>query len=413
MNRYYQQGMSTLLITSMLLVVALIFSLASYKNLFYQIKRTQNEVLARQAHWAAEGGLECGFAKVQKVGSISDARASFPDCEHELDLADVDINSDNIIVSYYNKLAVKKIEKEIFLLPESYGAIQSRSDLKFLGDVKIAPDVIEHISGNNYRCISIKYSSKVESLDRLKILKPGEGHYNVTFSYPNVSSSAICNNEYNTDASNFDTNITPPSSNGPVKKDFEYDPFFDPFEGFFNKKRSEIASIKSEFKVINGSIDSITSDNRCAEKINKAFAISNKVWVKGDCDLHGDLIGSNPTIINQAKVLVFENGIVGTVGSTTFNGSVYHLIDEPDFYNVSLIPRWEAMSSSSFYAHLLDTNSVFFSFGSFVPTGGIIFDTPKGVTTYSSSLNLTYNRNFNPYVPKYKPNWKKGSWHDF
>lgn len=51
-----QKGMATLLVTSMLLVVSLLFSLASYKNVFYQIKRTQNEVLVRKAHWLAEGG---------------------------------------------------------------------------------------------------------------------------------------------------------------------------------------------------------------------------------------------------------------------------------------------------------------------------------------------------------------------
>ena len=65
MNKHQQSGMTTLLITSMLLIVALLFSLASYKNLFYQIKRTQNEVLARQAHWIAEGGLECGFVELK------------------------------------------------------------------------------------------------------------------------------------------------------------------------------------------------------------------------------------------------------------------------------------------------------------------------------------------------------------
>ena len=59
-----QRGLATLLVTVMLLVVSLIFSLSSYKNIFYQIKRTQNEVMARKAHWLAEGGLECGFSKV-------------------------------------------------------------------------------------------------------------------------------------------------------------------------------------------------------------------------------------------------------------------------------------------------------------------------------------------------------------
>lgn len=111
-NKHQQSGMTTLLITSMLLIVALLFSLASYKNLFYQIKRTQNEVLARQAHWAAEGGLECGFAAIQDAGSISGARPTFNDCETLLNLADIDVDDDNYINSKYENLSNKLVKKK-------------------------------------------------------------------------------------------------------------------------------------------------------------------------------------------------------------------------------------------------------------------------------------------------------------
>ncbi len=52
----YQKGVATLLITAILLSIALVVTLGSYKNLFYQIKRAQNEIKARQEHWLAEGG---------------------------------------------------------------------------------------------------------------------------------------------------------------------------------------------------------------------------------------------------------------------------------------------------------------------------------------------------------------------
>lgn len=57
MNYQKQIGATTLLITSILLSITLIATLGSYKNLFYQIKRAQNEVKARQVHWA-KGGIE-------------------------------------------------------------------------------------------------------------------------------------------------------------------------------------------------------------------------------------------------------------------------------------------------------------------------------------------------------------------
>ncbi len=58
----YQTGYVVLLVTSVLLLLALAVSLASSKGIFFQIKVAQNEVKARQAHWKAEGGLECVFS---------------------------------------------------------------------------------------------------------------------------------------------------------------------------------------------------------------------------------------------------------------------------------------------------------------------------------------------------------------
>ncbi|MDN4733952.1 hypothetical protein QYZ42_14835 [Vibrio parahaemolyticus] len=49
-----QQGAAALLVVSVLLVAALMMSLGSYKSLFYQIKRANNQIEARQEHWRAE-----------------------------------------------------------------------------------------------------------------------------------------------------------------------------------------------------------------------------------------------------------------------------------------------------------------------------------------------------------------------
>lgn len=60
-----QQGAAALLVVSVLLVAALMMSLGSYKSLFYQIKRANNQIEARQEHWRAEGGLECVYSKTK------------------------------------------------------------------------------------------------------------------------------------------------------------------------------------------------------------------------------------------------------------------------------------------------------------------------------------------------------------
>lgn len=50
------EGYITLTITSFILLAALILVMGSYKQVFFQIKRAQNEVKSRQDHWTAEGG---------------------------------------------------------------------------------------------------------------------------------------------------------------------------------------------------------------------------------------------------------------------------------------------------------------------------------------------------------------------
>ncbi|QUJ68088.1 hypothetical protein KDD30_02755 [Photobacterium sp. GJ3] len=57
----YQYGVATLLMTGLVLTVAMMFVMSRYSTTLYQVKRAQNTVLSRQAHWLAEGGLACGF----------------------------------------------------------------------------------------------------------------------------------------------------------------------------------------------------------------------------------------------------------------------------------------------------------------------------------------------------------------
>lgn len=65
-SKFGCSGYTTLLVTSILLLFALITSLASSKGVFFQLKVAQNELKARQEHWKAEGGLECAFAQIKE-----------------------------------------------------------------------------------------------------------------------------------------------------------------------------------------------------------------------------------------------------------------------------------------------------------------------------------------------------------
>ncbi|KJF84718.1 hypothetical protein [Photobacterium phosphoreum] len=185
MNKHQQSGMTTLLITSMLLIVALLFSLASYKNLFYQIKRTQNEVLARQAHWAAEGGLECGFAE---ISNKSDVSTSLDKCKTVIDgqpltLSIVTDDSKSVLTSKTDN-DYKKITKTIVAGgAKSSGVIKSSADLYFNGDYRFFPDPGNLRNTTNWDCVLLRYRNNVFIHDDGN-LNTGFGSHDLSYTSP-------------------------------------------------------------------------------------------------------------------------------------------------------------------------------------------------------------------------------------
>ncbi|WP_318472777.1 hypothetical protein [Photobacterium leiognathi] len=420
-SKYHQSGMTTLLITSMLLIVSLLFSLASYKNLFYQIKRTQNEVLARQAHWAAEGGLECGFSALHQKGNISDALPSFDNCKNKLSISKLTLNSENIIKSG-DALSDNYLNKKIKISSGITGAIQSRSDLKLIGSYNISPDVEDKV-GNKYKCIAIRFSKEIHVQGSVSVINPTGN-----VSYDGFLSGGECLNQYKTNTSisgswdiDKSTSTDNPSGSGLFKLDLARDTSFDPFEPFFKDVVSNISEIKKDYNVISGSKSS-NDEERCDYLISEEFKISDKVWVEGDCDLLdatklNDMGESN---INKPKILVIEDGIVATWGTTIFKGVLYHYINKSSniYQGSELQNRWELMPSYNVNGgnnsvkinHVY--NSVYINGGSFLPTGGMIFDTLNGHTTLTTGMTLTFTTDVNPNPIEKNFSWQEGSWND-
>ncbi|WP_318481582.1 hypothetical protein [Photobacterium leiognathi] len=389
--------MTTLLITSLLLIVALLFSLASYKNLFYQIKRTQNEVLARQAHWAAEGGLECGFSAIKKHRDTPEVLSVFNECEKKLSLSEIYIDANDYVHSRYNSLAKAEIRKKIRKSPSLAGAIQARSDLKLIGDYDIYPDVESTDSNGKYKCVSIRYSKNfyyqtTVANDELEVFDPEENG-----PYDGFAKDAECVVKTHLKTNTSTENATKNN----LKEDFVYDDKFDPFESALGVPRSELENLKKEFKEING------SKTECDKNIKDAFIETDKVWVKGHCDL---MAGTEIASLNNTpRILVIENGIFATYGAVEFYGTLYHLYTD----TISdMTSGWVGMSSGNTLNSDDKKKAVYYQSGSFVPVGGLILDAPGGLSVFTSSMSFHFKGEANPNKNS-DFLWEKGSWHDF
>ncbi|HIF9518242.1 TPA: hypothetical protein ACX6SR_002668 [Photobacterium damselae] len=419
MNRYHQQGMSTLLITSMLLVVALIFSLASYKNLFYQIKRTQNEVLARQAHWAAEGGLECGFAE---ISNKSDVNTSLDKCKTVIDgqplTLSISTNDGRSLLTSETNNKYKKITKTIASGgTRSSGVIKSSSDLYFKGSYGVFPDPYKEKSPNKWECIILRYKTNVYL------------HQDITTHIKNkqfkgAPTPPLEGFDINHNKCHVDNMTISATKRSEFKADIIQNVDMDIFKETFGVERSKWLEVKQKYFVDGNKTGGLT----CIDKIKESISQEKRhVWITGDCTLDDIdlklLPGFNSS--EQGVFILVHNGILKMSGTAIYKAIIYH-------FNNSFTPTGSQWSGTildgSIYPDSYKTSdddnlnaaefskkTVAYISGSQRPTGGFMFDTPNQVTylEYSGLLNYDGKLLSELLAPFGKPRWVEGSWHDF
>ena len=420
MNKHQQSGMTTLLITSMLLIVALLFSLASYKNLFYQIKRTQNEVLARQAHWAAEGGLECGFAE---ISNKSDVNTSLVKCKTVIDgqPLTLSIDTDDGKSVLTSKTNYKEITKTIVAGgARSSGVIKSSADLYLNGDHAYYPDPNIEISNQSWMCSLLRYKNKLYLHKDSTNIKSNGFDYNFP-PYKNFNTTDNkCNDEYLT---NF-------KIKGKFSKDVSQEINMDLFKETFGTERSDWLKVKN-----NGIFESvvITDPITCGTTLADNISDKNRyLWISGDCFLDHKGIGlvSKKSQDVKGVFLLFHQGLLSIGGvHDKFLGVIYHFEHEV-INNRDNLPAWQkdtnnglTISSDDLYIPLGHTQTdksiqkrvVFYMYGSFTPSGGFMFDTPNQVSYFNIATNFSFNGELLSELlePFGRPKWVQGSWHDF
>ncbi|MFA0422450.1 hypothetical protein AB4562_10460, partial [Vibrio sp. 10N.222.54.A1] len=137
-----QRGVVTLLITSVLLIGALVVTLGTYRSVFHQIKVAQNEVQGRQEHWRSEGGLECGFTYIAENDLTAIPNDLMDYCQQsKVVTLGSEALTPNILVSSSESLS---LNKEIsFVDASGLGVMQTNSSLEFISDhnIDINPDI--------------------------------------------------------------------------------------------------------------------------------------------------------------------------------------------------------------------------------------------------------------------------------
>lgn len=430
MKCMHQKGFVTLLITSVLLVCALIVSLGYSRSVFHQLKVAQNEVAARQSHWRAEGGLECYYSKVKQANSLP---TTVTDCEAQgVDSITTSLaGNHNTVQSQSGSVVVSKT----VVVPTSRasGAIQSTSNLLFHSTFESTPDPTKN-SASGWECTVIRYN-----LDLKFLSLHNKGFVSTVPPYAGFPSGQSCHSDYST----FHTSTLPALEN-----DFQQDLFQTPFLDLFQVPREEwfdimeaeyVGRVPSTLEDADGALGVERREDlpypsyvtNCEQQIRDQIADNKKniVWVYGGCEFTDTGVQNiNTAVANlpleqQGLIVVVHNGILSSVGGVSFEGMLYHLITDSSTLSVS---DWaltgnevELYSLIDYTPDLYPTVSVsdvsYYQRGSFHPKGGFIMDAPSTYAVFGGALDLIYNRDMieNPIKHFNKYRWLRGSWNDF
>ncbi|WP_102554259.1 hypothetical protein [Vibrio splendidus] len=440
-----QRGVVTLLVTSVLLVGALVVTLGTYRSVFHQIKVAQNEVQGRQNHWRSEGGLECTYSYLleldKTIADIKDTStrpADFSDwcspyaTQPQIDISNSAVSSAYIVASSVNSQSLYKTIKESSLLGR--GAIQSTGPIEIIGTLSLKPTVKEDpISDNEYECVSVSFADLFtyqydathgdsgQALG-LEVLDPSA-------SGPFSGFDGVCHGDYKTQipkaGSGSSYSIYAPdyyqgTNPLPFKKDFNPDPNMNPFYTFFGIAKTdqnivELSQDAEMFKHIQ-----LLDATECGSEIMSHFTSGQTkgLWIEGNCHINAAVAAAN----NQSQLLVVQDGVLALNGAMTYNGVIYHLVDYQKSYVKDRVDDfWKDLATPNVFAPFIkdinnisvEKKSVGIQFASGLPSGGLIFDSPLGVTTIVGDMDLDFRAESNPNdLPSFYQ-WKRGSWNDF
>ncbi|MCG3884693.1 hypothetical protein I3271_08325 [Photobacterium leiognathi] len=442
-----EHGMISLSIVSILLIASLLFTLASSKQVYYQIKRAQNTILERQAFWNAEGGLECAFTEL-KQKNIKPTELTFSHtCSDLAPSSLLSINSlpatgdhtEYKLISHYNNNGSREeVRKTI-----GYGGggvlstIETSASVELTGSQHFVPNKTDNkASDGKYKCKSVvsggtvNYVASVSGTDEhfFTLDSTTNSHGGGGLGAPTFE----CNSSY---LSNLFDPAKPPSafSISPVKGgDILENETVDVFNSLFNKDISEYASVREEIKndAVGIVIGTNTSDKtsggwvkNCHTKVDNAYKNGKRrIWIDGNCALTGSVFGTSiEANNNEAVQLIVFNGVLFTKTVSYFNGILYQYVNT----TLNVQTAWENLFDETteigvlpggFHKHDIVTlgynNTPFVAEGSVYIDGGVGIDAIDRTIRINGSIIPSYNKG---KVTKHSTQlkWEKGTWHDF
>lgn len=428
----YQKGAVGLLFSGLILIAALTLSLASYKSTYFQSKRVQNEIAARQSLWAGEGAIECAFTKAQlDLNRIELINADYlkTNCQQPLSLDEIQVVS--LGSKKYSLQPLDEREQPIvkkvmdFSSNRIAGAIQSTADLFMHASSDVSPPDPGIETDDGWECVAIRYKDKLSMNGAIvnNGLKTTESPYSGF-----QSNGKDCADDHTSSS----------ASSNHHENDLMQDTSLSPFESMFEVEKEDWLQVRNSskynFSIISGSQPVAGSSAAriidCGEKVEQEVINGNtRIWLEGSCEIEGASLSSlaQASQATDGVLLFLHNGVFSLNGSGNFKGVLFHFNDgfQPSSAD------WDGLEANHDLSH---SNTVFdnklkkvygnsypaantaayFQKGSFNFTGGQYLDMDGQMALFFNSLKFSYNEDvIDAVLGSTPPRWVKGSWQDF
>ncbi len=400
----HQQGISSLMVVSLLLVAVLMLSLASYRQVFLQIKLAKNQVQSAQQRWQAEGGLECAFAQMME-GEWN--QNSWHQCGGD---SSVFVDKVDVSDGVYQLTSIfknQRLNKNVSVGGGVKGALQSSANIAMHASLAISTPEPGKLTSVGWECTAITYRDKLHIPAGL--VNQGVIHGDAPWAGFDAQGKD-CVSTHLTNGTNLRSDIV---KNANVK----------PFESYFNVPVDEFASVRDsgKFKRLEGSGAPKVLAN-CGKKITDQIDAGHEfVWVEGGCEIKASDYSSITAASQNTDgvLLVVHDGPMSLMGGgAIFKGSMVH-------FNTSYTPKLSDWAGFEAYTYLNHASPVFdgehinsasfYQHGAFNFSGGQLFDSPEHFALFFASYNMRFNRDVVEHARSQlvKPRWQKGSWRDF
>ncbi|MGL6261093.1 hypothetical protein [Vibrio sp. WXL103] len=428
MKHRYMRGISVLLVTGTIMLLASLGTFALTQGALYQIKRINMTLTSAQSYWRAEGGLECGYAYLRaakqiKINSLLGESCSALAADAlALDELHSDQTAPDTLIARHDYMTVKRTL--------DFGRYKAQSGLRSNADIIVAGSLtFSTVDLGLPGALKPFYQCTVAVVEQ-RLVSGG-----ITSQGQGVNSHGVqwCDDAYHTDALS-ESGVWLEAGTETIirraKLDVKLEQNLSPFEDLFGIAREASDKVKQSSEQGFIQVAGLPNINDCYQSFADELQLGaiNKVWIEGGCRLSA----SDVERLHQIQrlepdtllLILVQDGVFMLDLVSDLTVVIVHLNqtyrtestqwaqvgDIEAMISESLEQRFERVFGDLSPATPL--HAVYIQTGNGAIHGGVFLDTQQQIALFTGSPTINFDRDvLNQMQLRGAAQWLPASWY--